>query len=165
MSLSIWICICMYIYIWHISLNVISYVLFYILPGEGERRIMPGAYGAQCAYCRCMWKNIPFTRALAIAIHWEKLLSSPWVGTLKAFLPKGLLFRRSVFSQTLLWQDNILTHLSPESFLIGELIYSAARGESLMRTATTQNHNAALIGWSNNNFLNLHFKLSLETNK
>ena len=45
-------------------------------------------------------EHIPFPRASALQPGVEKLRSAPWFGALRADLPKGLLLRRSVFSQT-----------------------------------------------------------------
>ena len=43
-------------------------------------------------------KHVSFCVSLCPAKHQQKLLSSPRLGALKAYLPEALLIRRSVFS-------------------------------------------------------------------
>ena len=48
-------------------------------------------------WCRCLWKKHSFRASLDCATQRQRLLSGPRCGSLKAYLPKSCLLRRSVF--------------------------------------------------------------------
>ena len=53
-----------------------------------------------CLPYRCLWNNHSFCKSLCPATQHQKLLPSPWFGTLKAGRPTFLFLRRSVFLVT-----------------------------------------------------------------
>ena len=88
------------------------HVIMYVRSSEIMKCRLLKLYPMPYTSYRCLWKKHILGASPCLAIPQQKLLSSPWFGAPKAYLPICVLRPRIVFSQTPLgWSNNYFNDL------------------------------------------------------